>query len=921
MSMTPRRLPLLLTLALGIGAPSAVAQFTNFEATQVHPLRVSADGLRLYATATSDDRLVVFSLADPRRPVRLAEIPVGLRPSSLAERTADEVWVTNLLSDTVSVVDVGRGVVVDTLAVGDEPSDVAFAGGKAFVTAATEDRVVVFDAASRTRIGEVDLFCDEPRALAVDPSGQRVWALSRRSGNGTTVLPLADAPPQPAPTNPALPPAPDTGLIVRADDPAWAAHLGFSVPDLDLFAIDTGSLAVTRQIAAVGTTNFDLAIHPNTGEILVANTDARNLVRFVPNLAGHVVDSRVTRFDPGSGVRRVHDLNAHVDYSVLPNPGATASALADPTGIAIDVARNLAYVAAQGTDRIGVLDLGTGQVVDRIAMGSSPSDPLRGPRGVALHPDGRHLFVFHRMTETVGVVDTISRTVVGEHRLFVRDPVPPDVRRGRRFLYDARLAGNGTVSCASCHVDGEDDGLAWDLGDPGGEMSDIPVEVQQGRVAGAPPPPNFPRIHPMKGPLVTQTLRGMEGRPHWRGDLEDFTDFNATFETLMGGQQIAAEEMRLFDAWSETVTYPPNPNQLPDRALTPLQQQGLSRFSNGQVACISCHVRPLGTNLFVRDRPIGTDQPMKIAHLRNYYRKSADAKQVGGPVRAGFGLFKDGEAGVISDIGGGRGGGSNGGGSGALEAFLLAWDTGTAPVTGRQVHVDGANAAQPGVAQEVQLLESRAAMAEIDLAVRGSVGGDPEAFLFDPSAGHYRRDSAAEAPLSRAQVLQLAATGGAELVFVGVPPGEGERALDRDRDGVLDGDARAQVYGEGTVGPCGPAPTLAFNGEGRFGDDGFAIVVRDCEPNGTAFVVTSSAAADDVVAGVAVWVGFDASLSLHQVQVDARGVGVLPFPLTAADLTGTDGEGVAAAFHVQAFALDPCGLPVASAARRLRVRP
>src|SRR5256714_13283659 len=61
---------------------------------------------------------------------------VGLEPVSGAARTNREAWVVNWLSDSVSVVDLSTGNVTRTIDVGDEPTDVLFAGlsnEKAFV--------------------------------------------------------------------------------------------------------------------------------------------------------------------------------------------------------------------------------------------------------------------------------------------------------------------------------------------------------------------------------------------------------------------------------------------------------------------------------------------------------------------------------------------------------------------------------------------------------------------------------------------------------------------------------------------------------------------------------------------------------------------------------------------------------------------
>ena len=123
----------------------ALAQsFTNYESGAVSPVRISLDGSRLFVVDTTGGHLSIFSLSNPAKPLLITEIPVGLAPVSVQPRTRDEIWVVNQLSDSVSVVDVPSRRVVATLRVVDEPSDVVFAGGMAFVTAATTDKLHVF---------------------------------------------------------------------------------------------------------------------------------------------------------------------------------------------------------------------------------------------------------------------------------------------------------------------------------------------------------------------------------------------------------------------------------------------------------------------------------------------------------------------------------------------------------------------------------------------------------------------------------------------------------------------------------------------------------------------------------------------------------------------------------------------------------
>jgi YVTN family beta-propeller protein len=186
-----------------------------------------------------------------------------------------------------------------------------------------------------------------------------------------------------------------------------------------------------------------------------------------------------------------------------------------------------AFVASFGTDRIGVFDA-AGNALASIGLTNAseePADPQkkRGPRALAMHRNGTTLYALNRLSNSVSVVDSEAQRVVAE--VMLQDPTPDVIRSGRGYLFDATLSGNGTVSCASCHVDGDRDGLAWDLGDPGGTLFNNGTSQT---------------VHPMKGPLLTQTLRGLAGETmfHWRADRPGLESFNGTFEHLLGGTQL-----------------------------------------------------------------------------------------------------------------------------------------------------------------------------------------------------------------------------------------------------------------------------------------------------------------------------------------------------------------------------------------------
>src|SRR3954471_16476932 len=100
--------------AFAVNPVFAQNAYVNFEGKQTSPIRLSANQTRLFAVNTPDARLSVFDVSHPDSPFLLHEIAVGVEPVSVAPRTADEVWVVNEVSDSISVVSISARMVVDT---------------------------------------------------------------------------------------------------------------------------------------------------------------------------------------------------------------------------------------------------------------------------------------------------------------------------------------------------------------------------------------------------------------------------------------------------------------------------------------------------------------------------------------------------------------------------------------------------------------------------------------------------------------------------------------------------------------------------------------------------------------------------------------------------------------------------------------
>jgi hypothetical protein len=182
----------------------------------------------------------------------------------------------------------------------------------------------------------------------------------------------------------------------------------------------------------------------------------------------------------------------------------------------------------------------------------------------------------------------------------------------------------------------------------------------------------------MKGPMATQSLRGManHGPMHWRGDRTGgndapsaqpdsgtfderaaFAKFNPAFMDLLGRHApLSQTEMDAFTDFILRVTYPPNPNRPLNNVLTADLEAGRKLFDtvncgipsapdfNGAVlTCTSCHKIDPNANpgtaapgLFGSNSRSSFDfnpQLFKVPHLRNLYQKIG---KFGSPENPGF---------------------------------------------------------------------------------------------------------------------------------------------------------------------------------------------------------------------------------------------------------------------------------------------
>ena len=814
------RLVLLAALAMTVAALSlaflppalrsstpATGDYVNFEGLQVRPLAMTPDGAKLLAVNTPDARLQIFAPGSGTL-TSLGEISVGLEPVAVAALNDTMAWVVNHVSDDVSIVNLRTRSILATVRVGDEPTDVVFAGSpkRAFVCVSGEDAVKIYGLANPSA-PTLDvtraIFGRHPRSLAAGAGEVYVGVLE--AGNRTTCLPAAvvqagGGPPPPSPPRALGTPAPDVGLIVQKvgatwvdERPAavktWNSVIPFDLVDQDVHVLDAGTGALLRTVSDVGTNLFGLAVGPG-GNVYVANTEAFNRTRFESNLRGRFLQNRISRIPPlGSAPDAVWHLNSHIVYDTIPGPpGERGLSLAEPVGLAMNAAGTKLYVTALGSDRVGVVSPSSGAVLNRIPSAPGLAATRSGPTGMALDEARGQLYVLNRFSNSVGIVNVTLESSVADVPLRF-DPSPSEILEGRRFLYDGTLSDHGDLACASCHVGGNLDAIAWDLGNPRGATEPVPPGQ----------PPGVAPFDPMKGPMTTQSLRGLRDTSpfHWRGDRADFTRFNPAFVSLMGNPDtLPAPDMQRYAEFILTLAYPPSPSQNLDRtwpdppAPAPSPTRGKVEFEtvpHDAGVCTNCHSFPNGTNRILIPGPVLQEsQAFKVPHVRNMYQKTGFSRAAG-PQKRGFGFLHDGSIdNLVAFLSLPVFNFANNQQRRDLEAFLLSFDTGLAPSVGRQLTVNMGTKNAPANTSTLDSLYLEADIASCDLVARAFVDGTSRSYAYT-GGGFFVSDYDPEGSLGADALRALPDQSGETVTFLGVPPGSGTRmGIDRDRDGYRD---------------------------------------------------------------------------------------------------------------------------------------
>ncbi|MEC9091720.1 MAG: hypothetical protein VX438_03370, partial [Planctomycetota bacterium] len=411
----------------------------------------------------------------------VANISVGIDPVSVAIRPdGKELWVSNHISDSVSIVDLDpssptyRQVVATVQEIDsrkkstrfDEPVAIAFANNeKAYVALSSENRIAVVNFTTRKVEKRLRITAQDPRDIVVQ--GDRLYVIPFESNNKTQLSGGSDI---------------DGDLVtfnawdhsIRVNNVLSIGHVvdivkNPKVPDRDLYVFDTKTDRLVETVDTLGTLLYGLTVD-SQGKVYIAQTDARNDINGRSGTKKHGLKELENR----AFLNQITSVGFNGDEAekakfidlepLPPKQPKPKDALATPFAIEVSHDDSTLYVSAAGSDKLFTVDTQSGKVLGRVNVDSVP-------RGIALErgTDGKtsKAWVFNAVANTVSLIDVAdaSRPKL-ESTITLADHTNPTFKRGRIAFNKALASSTGTFSCASCHPDGHTDQLLWVLKTP-----------------------------------------------------------------------------------------------------------------------------------------------------------------------------------------------------------------------------------------------------------------------------------------------------------------------------------------------------------------------------------------------------------------------------------------------------------------------
>ncbi|MEO7793157.1 MAG: Ig-like domain-containing protein, partial [Thermoanaerobaculia bacterium] len=542
------------------------------------------------------------AISSRTRVITVATPPPGALPASstsaLCDVPARRIWTVNPDHGTVAAVDADSGSLELETPVCLHPRALArAAAGEIWVACGGDDRIRILDA-SGSPVGEIPLgYGSAPAGIVASPNGATLYVALEGRGE----LRRLDAASRQTTATLALGPAP-RALALSADGTRLLVTRFLSDRDWgEVWDVATAGLTLTRTIRLPklggdahrdgtaegrGTPNqlVGIAIAPDGSSAWVTatkpNVDRGTL--FGPDLdSDNTVRATLVELalGPGTAVRAIDLDNSD-----------------SPSAIAFSPLGDYLFVTLQGGDELMVLDAfetgsaaGLGSLVTRLGTGAAP-------QGLCVDAPNDRVFVQNFLGRSTSIFEAgefyasgdiqVPSTVVDSAGTVAGEPLAANVLAGKRIFYhgrDPRMSAEGYLSCATCHLDGRDDGRVWDFSGRGeGLRRTVPLRgragMEQGNVHWS---ANFDEIQDFEG-----DIRNAFGGAGFMED-DDFTATAAPLGPAKAGLSPDLDRLAAYVASLGPLSVPRSPFRNADGSVTTAGVAGRARFRT--LGCTGCH--------------------------------------------------------------------------------------------------------------------------------------------------------------------------------------------------------------------------------------------------------------------------------------------------------------------------------------------
>ena len=478
---------------------------------------------------------------------KLGEYTVGDHPRTLAQSSDGSVWVVNQDEASISVLNSADGSLIQTidLARGSAPYGIAMAplANTAYVTLEATGQLLEISTVSNTVQRTLDIG-PMPRGIAISEDGLRLFVTRFVSPASNGEITEVDASTFTV-----------TSVIPLANDPG---------PDAPNSSRGIPNYISSMTISPDGTRAWVPSKKDNTDRGMFRDGQALTFESTVRAIA--------SKIDMSLGIEQLSE-RIDIDNSAL------------PFAVEFSPLGDWAFVALAGNNLIDVRDAYTGSSVAGLATGLTP-------QGLVLSDDGTRLFTHDFMQRTVSAFDVtaltsgtgVSATALASISTVATEALAADVLSGKQIFYNAadlRMGMDGYISCATCHLDGGQDGRVWDFTDRGeGLRNTIDLRGRAGMGHGNVHwSANFDEIQDFENDI----------RNFFSGtgfmSASDFASTSNTLGTPKAGLSSELDDMAAYV--SSLNSTPDSPYRNADGSLTASALAGRVHFEN--LSCDTCH--------------------------------------------------------------------------------------------------------------------------------------------------------------------------------------------------------------------------------------------------------------------------------------------------------------------------------------------